>query len=427
MMGSEGLPRTTKAGLSKEKTLARKDPTLERQKILIVDDNPKNRAICEEIFQDDYDLVSAEDGLTALRLVRELQPDVVLLDVMMPGLNGYEVCQRMKTDPETGHIPVIIVSAKGQTNEIIEGFDRRADDYIVKPFVNSELRARVTAALRLKQAQDELQQANRKLQEHTRKLEEANERLKELDRIKAGFTAMLVHDLRSPLSVIQVTLQMLESDELVAQSEYQTLIRESLASCNELFELTSDLMEIFRSESTTMVLSKSQISLQRLVAEPFRQASVLAKKKEIALELDIPQTLPDLSVDTYKMQRALTNLLSNAVKFTPCAGTISLNVCLRSASADDPTPVVLIEVIDSGDGIPAHDLPYIFDPYYQANPKNSGIGSGLGLAIVKRVVAAHGGEVAVKSRLGQGSRFSIRLPLDSRSGEDQRDSIPDRQ
>jgi two-component system, sensor histidine kinase and response regulator len=412
---------------AKEKTLLRKEPTLERQKILIVDDNPKNRAICEEIFQDDYDLVSAEDGLTALRLVRELQPDVVLLDVMMPGLNGYEVCQRMKTDPETGHIPVIIVSAKGQTNEIIEGFDRRADDYIVKPFVNSELRARVTAALRLKQAQDELQQANRKLQEHTRKLEEANERLKELDRIKAGFTAMLVHDLRSPLSVIQVTLQMLESDELVAQSEYQTLIRESLASCNELFELTSDLMEIFRSESTTMVLSKSQISLHRLVEEPFRQASVLAKKKEIALELSIPQTLPDLCVDAYKMQRALTNLLSNAVKFTPCAGTISLNVCLRTASTDDPTPVVLIEVIDSGDGIPAHDLPYIFDPYYQANAKNSGIGSGLGLAIVKRVVAAHGGEVAVKSKLGQGSRFSIRLPLDSRSGEDQRDSIPDQQ
>jgi two-component system sensor histidine kinase/response regulator len=396
---------------------------LERQKILVVDDNPKNRAICEEIFQDDYDLVNAEDGLTALRLVRELQPDVVLLDVMMPGLNGYEVCQRMKTDPATRHIPVIIVSAKGQTNEIIEGFDRRADDYIVKPFVNSELRARVTAALRLKQAQDELQQANRKLQEHTRKLEEANERLKELDRIKAGFTAMLVHDLRSPLSVVQVTLQMLESDELVARSEYQTLIRESLASCNELFDLTSDLMEIFRSESTTMVLSKSRISLQALVEEPFRQATVLAKKKEITLELSIPEPLPDLCVDAYKMQRALTNLLSNAVKFTPRAGTISLNVYSRSATADDPTPVVLIEVADSGDGIPAHDLPYIFDPYYQANTKNSTIGSGLGLAIVKRVVAAHGGEVSVKSRLGQGSRFSIRLPLDSRAGEDSQEVL----
>jgi two-component system sensor histidine kinase/response regulator len=389
----------------------KENSVLKRQKILIVDDNPKNRAICEEIFEEDFDLIHAEDGMAALQLIRERHPDVVLLDVMMPGINGYEVCQRMKADAETGHIPVIIVSAKGQTDEIIEGFDSRADDYIVKPFVNSELRARVRATLRLKQAQDELQEANRKLHEHTRKLEEANERLKELDRIKAGFTAMLVHDLRSPLSVVQVTLQMLESDALVAQSEYQTLIRESLASCNELFELTSDLMEIFRSESTTMVLSLSRMSLQRLVEEPFRQATVLAKKKDISLDLRLPEESLVIRADSYKLQRVLTNLLSNAVKFTPRGGTIGLHVTLESPGGDDASPEVLIEVIDSGDGIPPHDLPFIFDPYYQANTQNSGMGSGLGLAIVKRIVAAHGGEASVKSKLGQGSCFSIRLPL----------------
>jgi len=385
---------------------------LRRQKILIVDDNPKNRAICEEIFEEDFDLVHAEDGTSALRLARERHPDVVLLDVMMPGVNGYEVCQRMKADPDIGHIPVIIVSAKGQTNEIIEGFDSRADDYIVKPFVNSELRARVRAILRLKDAQEELQQANRKLHEHTRQLEEANERLKELDRIKAGFTAMLVHDLRSPLSVVQVTLQMLESDSLVAQSEYQTLIRESLASCNDLFELTSDLMEIFRSESTTMVLSLTRMSLQKLVEEACRQATVLAKKKDITIDLSLPGEPALIRADSYKLQRALTNLLSNAVKFTPRGGTIGLHVTiLESSGSVDVSPDVLIEVIDSGDGIPPHDLPFIFDPYYQANTQNSGMGSGLGLAIVKRIVAAHSGEVSVKSKLGQGSRFSIRLPL----------------
>ena len=386
---------------------------MKRQKILIVDDNAKNRAICEEIFEEDFDLIHAEDGTAALRLISERQPDVVLLDVMMPGINGYEVCQRMKADPQTGHIPVIIVSAKGQTDEIIEGFDSRADDYIVKPFVNSELRARVRATLRLKEAQDELQQANRKLQEHTRKLEEANERLKELDRIKAGFTAMLVHDLRSPLSVVQVTLQMLESDALVAQSEYQTLIHESLASCNELFELTSDLLEIFRSESTTMVLSLSRMSLQRLVEDPFRQATVLAKKKDITLDLRLPEEPLVVRADSYKLQRALTNLLSNAVKFTPRGGTIGLHVTAPQSWSGGAasSPEVLVDVIDSGDGIPPHDLPFIFDPYYQANTQNSGMGSGLGLAIVKRIVAAHGGEVSVRSKLGQGSRFSIRLPL----------------
>jgi two-component system sensor histidine kinase/response regulator len=392
---------------------------LNRQKILIVDDNPKNRAICEEIFEEDFDLIHAEDGTAALQLIRERHPDVVLLDVMMPGINGYEVCQRMKTDAETGHIPVIIVSAKGQTDEIIEGFDSRADDYIVKPFVNSELRARVRATLRLKQAQDELQAANRKLHEHMRKLEEANERLKELDRIKAGFTAMLVHDLRSPLSVVQVTLQMLESDSLVAQSEYKTLIRESLASCNDLFELTSDLMEIFRSESTTMVLSLSRMSLQRLVEEPFRQATVLASKKDISLDLRLPEEPLVVRADSYKLQRALTNLLSNAVKFTPRGGTIGLHVTPpQSLGGENASPEVLIDVIDSGDGIPPHDLPFIFDPYYQANTQNSGMGSGLGLAIVKRIVAAHGGEVSVKSKLGQGSRFSIRLPLGVQGAEE---------
>ena len=392
---------------------------MNRQKILIVDDNPKNRAICEEIFEEDFDLIHAEDGTAALQLIRERHPDVVLLDVMMPGINGYEVCQRMKADAETGHIPVIIVSAKGQTDEIIEGFDSRADDYIVKPFVNSELRARVRATLRLKQAQDELQAANRKLHEHTRKLEEANERLKELDRIKAGFTAMLVHDLRSPLSVVQVTLQMLESDSLVAQSEYKTLIRESLASCNDLFELTSDLMEIFRSESTTMVLSLSRMSLQRLVEEPFRQATVLASKKDISLDLRLPEEPLVVRADSYKLQRALTNLLSNAVKFTPRGGTIGLYVTApQFLGGVDASSEVLIDVIDSGDGIPPHDLPFIFDPYYQANTQNSGMGSGLGLAIVKRIVVAHGGEVSVKSKLGQGSRFSIRLPLGVQGAEE---------
>src|SRR5262245_21998275 len=392
---------------------------LRRQKILIVDDNPKNRAICEEIFEEDFDLVHAEDGTSALRLARERRPDVVLLDVMMPGVNGYEVCQRMKAEPDTGQTPVIMVSAKGQTNELIEGFDSRADDYILTPFVSAELRARGRATLRLKTAHEELQQANRKLHEHARQLEEANERLKELDRIKAGFTAMLVHDLRSPLSVVQVTLQMLETDSLVAQSEYQTLIRESLASCNELFELTSDLMEIFRSESTTMVLSLTRMPFQKLVEEAFRQATVLAKKKDITIDLSLPEEPAVIRADSYKLQRALTNLLSNAVKFTPRGGTIGLHVTLLdSPSAEDASPEVLIEVIDSGDGIPAHALPFIFDPYYQANTQNSGMGSGLGLAIVKRIVAAHGGEVSVKSKLGQGSRFSIRLPLLHSADED---------
>src|SRR5512136_274616 len=195
-----------------------------RQKILIVDDNRKNRAIVEELFHDEFDVHHAENGGEALQIMQEINPDVVLLDIMMPGMSGYEVCQRIKSDCQTSSIPVIIISAKGQTEEIVEGFESKADDYIVRPFANSELRARVRAMLRLKKAQDQLKEANLNLREHARKLEEANERLSELDRLKAGFTAMLVHDLRSPLAVVQVALQMIEGKVDQLGSEYTSLV-----------------------------------------------------------------------------------------------------------------------------------------------------------------------------------------------------------
>jgi two-component system sensor histidine kinase/response regulator len=378
----------------------------------VVDDNPTNRAICQEIFREDYNVEEARDGHEALGIVADTPPDLILLDVMMPGLDGYEVCQRLKSDPRTQHIPVIIVSAKSQTDEIIFGFESLADDYIVKPFVNKELRARVRASLRLKSAQDELQSAYRTLREHSRQIEDANERLKELDRIKAGFTAMLVHDLRSPLSVVQVSLLMLQTEEAVVNPEYRILVRESLASCNELFDLTGDLMEIFRSDSAAMMLSKSQFGLRRLIEEPHRQATILANRKEIQIDLSLDDNMPELHADLAKLQRALTNLLTNAIKFTPRRGRISLmvsGICPETGGSD--ITHVQIEVADSGEGIPLSDLPHIFDPYYQASTKSSGLGSGLGLAIVKRVVSAHGGEVTVRSRPEEGTRFILRLPL----------------
>ncbi len=385
---------------------------MNRQTILIVDDNPINRAICQEIFREDYSVVEAESGQEALTIAGNKSLDLILLDVMMPGIDGYEVCQRLKSNPETRHIPVIIVSAKSQTDEIIYGFESLADDYIVKPFVNRELKARVRASLRLKNAQDELQSAYQKLHEHSRRLEEANERLKELDQIKVGFTAMLVHDLRSPLSVIQVSLQMLENDEAILNPEYRTLVRESLASCNELFDLTGDLMEVFRSDSTTLVLSKSHFGIDKLIDEPYRQAVVLAKKKEIQVDLSLDEGMPSLHADLTKMQRALTNLLTNAIKFTPRKGRISMVVsCIRPAMGENGSAHLQIGVSDSGEGIPPSDLPYIFDPYYQAPTKSLGLGSGLGLAIVKRIVTAHGGEVAVESLLEQGTCFVLKLPF----------------
>jgi len=384
---------------------------LKKQRILIVDDNPYNRAIYQDLFHDEYSLDEANDGYEALERIEAIAPDVILLDVIMPGIDGYEVCQRIKTNPQTQDIPVIMVSAKGQIKEIIHGFESLADDYVVKPFLNSELRARVRAMLRLKSALDELRAAHQMLHERSQKLEEANERLKELDKIKGAFTAMLVHDLRSPLSVVQVALQMLTSHEVISKPEYQVLVQESLGSCNELFDLTSDLLEIFRTETITMVLNRSLYSIHRLVDIVYRRASVLSKRKKIEVSLTVEENLPEMLIDPLKMQRALINLLTNAIKFTPRGGTISIKVSRVGSGSEGDSLGLSIQVKDSGEGIHPADLPHIFDPYYQASTKYSGLGSGLGLAIVKRVVAAHGGEVHVQSALGLGSCFTIILPI----------------
>ncbi len=381
-----------------------------RQKILIVDDNRKNRAIMEELFRDEYEVHHAENGEEALQIIWEIFPDVVLLDIMMPGMSGYEVCQKIKSDSQTSSIPVIIISAKGQTDEIVEGFESRADDYIVRPFANSELRARVRAMLRLKEAQDQLKEANLNLQEHARKLEEANERLSELDRLKAGFTAMLVHDLRSPLAVVQVALQMIEGKAESLGKEYFALVREAMASCNGMFNLTNDLLEGFRAESGAMSLNRRRGRLGDLVEEPIRHASVLALKKQIEIHKIVENSAMDIFVDFPKLQRAISNLLGNALKFTRKKGTIHTKVGLDTDHLAEEAQL-FIEVRDSGGGIHPEDLPHIFAPYYQGKSSAGAIGAGLGLFIAKRIVEAHGGNIEVRSALGVGSCFMIVLPL----------------
>jgi two-component system, sensor histidine kinase and response regulator len=380
------------------------------QKILIVDDNLKNRAIMEELFRDEYRVFHAEDGLQALDMISEEKPDVILLDIMMPGLTGYQVCQKIKTNPETSAIPVIIISAKGRTEEIIEGFESQADDYIVRPFINSELRARVRATLRLKMAQDQLRSANQALQEHSKKLEEANERLKELDRLKAGFTAMLVHDLRSPLAVVQVALQMMDGKAEALGDEYVGLIKEAIISCNGLFNLTNDLLEGFRSESGAISLQCRTGKVLELVDEPFRHAQVLAIKKHVEMRKELTGSLPEISVDFYKLQRAVANLLGNAVKFTHKNGLISLRVYLQNSDQESGVQLI-VEIQDSGDGIHPDDMEFVFAPYYQGKSAASGVGAGLGLFIAKRLVEAHGGNIHLTSKLNVGSCFRICLPL----------------
>ena len=257
----------------------------------------------------------------------------------------------------------------------------------------------------------EAKELEQELRHRTSELEEVNEKLKELDRIKADFTAMLVHDLKTPASTMIMALEFLQDTYGKDSERIEQLIAAGLSSGRTILQIVQDMLDVFRFESSKTELNRAVLTVQELLQDPCREAMLAAANKGIELTQNIPEKLPLISVDKPKMTRAISNLLSNALKFTPQGGKVTLNVnpVAGSGVASDTT-FVEVCVIDTGEGIPPEHLSYIFDPYWQASLK--GVGTGLGLAVVKRIVSAHGGVVSVRSKLGVGSEFILTLPAE---------------
>jgi PAS domain S-box-containing protein len=271
-----------------------------------------------------------------------------------------------------------------------------------------------------------------RLRTQARELEEANEKLKELNRIKADFTAMLVHDLKTPISTMMMALQLLQ-DILPEESdvEIRKMIAGGLASGRSMVQIVEDMLELFRFDSTPVPLVSSRLQVEEVIQDPFNEALVQARLKDIQLIRNVEPNLPDIFADKAKICRVVSNLLSNALNFTPPLGTVRIEaqksesqkwvpwmrkgdsihiegLAASEAAGERGRAFVQISVCDTGEGIPPENLSYIFDPYWQS--KRKGLGTGLGLAVVKRIVAAHGGFLVVRSRVGVGSEFYFTLP-----------------
>jgi PAS domain S-box-containing protein len=241
------------------------------------------------------------------------------------------------------------------------------------------------------------------LREQMTELEEANEKLKEFNRIKTDFTAMLAHDLKAPTASMIMALEYLLTAMKDAPESDRRMIEAGLAAGRNMIGIVEDMLELFKSDSTRMELNKTPVEIGDLVQDALREAQIPASRQGISLEPKIPDGLPKVAVDRQKMNRVFSNLLCNALKFTTAGGRIVVEA--RRAEGDG---FVEILVCDNGEGIAPEHLSYIFDPYWRASQKR---GTGLGLAIVKRIVSAHGGSVAVQSKPGNGSEFSVRLPI----------------
>ncbi len=245
-------------------------------------------------------------------------------------------------------------------------------------------------------------------------LEQANLKLKELDRIKAEFTAMLVHDLKTPLSVISGTLQLLEMGDEFDQETIKEMISTANKSLAKMLDLINDTLEVFRSEDQKIIIRKENFSSTDFLRELVEETQLAAYSNQIKVESAIDKDLPNISVDKKQLERAFSNLLSNAIKFTPKDGKITIEATtIEGQGVETGLTWLVINITDTGQGIAPEEIPYIFDPYRQAASKKAYLGVGLGLAIVKRIIAAHRGKISVRSQLGVGTCFTISLPIET--------------
>jgi two-component system, sensor histidine kinase and response regulator len=380
-------------------------------KVLVVDDEPRNIEVVSQFLEmQGFRVMSARDGEAALAAVAADAPDVILLDVLMPGLEGFEVCRRLKANPTTVFIPVVILTALKGTQERIKGAAVGADDFLSKPFDHVELVTRVKSLVRVKRLHDQIQAYNRELEarvaERTAELKRAYEELKELDRLKSEFISNVSHELRTPLLHVKGTLGLLADGAMgdVTPEQVQGL-SVAQGAAEQLGRLIEDIVD-FGQMYEEQRLTFEPVSVVEVCQSAARAIARNAQRHSILVNVAVPADLPPVRADLQSLTRVLWHLLDNAVKFSPSHGTVEITAEKRRTG-------VRIAVQDHGAGIPPDQRDRIFQVFYQVDgstTRKAG-GLGLGLALVKRLVEAHGSRVEVESEVGKGSTFAFELPI----------------
>ncbi|MBI5830783.1 MAG: hybrid sensor histidine kinase/response regulator [Armatimonadetes bacterium] len=367
-------------------------------RILVVEDSPASRRVIARCLSG-HQLVEAPDGETALAYLAEQTVDLVLLDIGLPGIDGYEVLRRIRSDERTRPTMVILVTARGQTGEVVKGFDYEADDYMVKPFRNEELVARVKAALRLKWLQDELRRINADLEA------EVQTRTKQLlDQQQFALlgrnSAQLAHNLNSPLTALLGYVELALS---VRPEKREELLERCRDVAIEMKNIISKLLTGVRSRKALLDES-TPLELNSLVTDmvSFWQVNTQFRYKTV-VAVDLADHLPTVMAVRSDVQQILTNLVDNAMYALREHPDAQLTLATRLAGDE-----VRLEVTDNGSGIAPEHLQRVFEPTFTTKPV--GEGTGLGLASCYELAVAHGGRMEMESVVGQGTTVALILP-----------------
>lgn len=368
--------------------------------LLIVDDNPNNLKVLSNILlEKGFKLAVANNGVRAIGIAKKKLPDLILLDVMMPEMDGYEVCIKLKEDEETKDIPIIFLTAKDDTKDLVAGFKVGGSDYITKPFNTDELMARVTTHLELKISREKLLKQNNELQS--------------LNYTKDKFIAIISHDLRSPIGSFTMMTDVILSDyEGFSTSDIKDFLEMMRKSSNSLIDLLDNMLNWARSQNETIIPNKASFDLNELVLREIEVVAMALQNKQIGIAYHgIEQTFVD--ADENMISTVLRNLISNAIKFSQPESSIEITI-------EDKGVQYIIGIKDKGVGIPEEALPNIFD--YKKHITTPGTakekGNGLGLSVCQEFVNANGGKIWAESIQNQGSTFFFTLDKSTENNND---------
>jgi len=362
-----------------------------KQTVLIVDDNPNNLSVLGSIVAENGHIPGfATSGAEALIYLKEKRPDLILLDIMMPEMDGFEVCRHLKQDSILADIPIIFLTAKTEKEDMITGLKLGAVDYVTKPFNQEELITRVNTHLELQAAKEELREA---LATKDKLFSVIGHDLGNLFNSLLTFAAILAgkHALITPLD-----------------AEKEGYSQDVLQLVNKGYNLLKNLLEWSRSQTGRMQVIPEIIDLQYIVQKNIQLLTERTKAKKLNLSADLDKDALVVFADVNMLDTVIRNLLSNAVKFTPTQGQIQVS---SKKGADN---LIEISVSDTGVGIKAENLDKLFrvDIIHTTSGTASEPGNGLGLILCKEFMEKNNGTIGVESEIGKGSRFYVRLPLE---------------
>jgi len=360
---------------------------------LLVDDNPTNIRVAAKILrQENYNISFAQSGRDALQKAGSINFDTILLDIMMPGMDGYEVCEKLKSNPLTRQIPVIFLTAKTETENIVRAFELGGADYVTKPFNSQELLARVGTQVRLKKSLESLEKVNKDLTIS--------------NNTKDKMFSIISHDLLGPIGNIKESLEVIVSGEVAMdEKNMQSFLQSVWASVGSSYSLLENLLFWARSQQGRLAHKPKQINLSNLVKDTIHLLKGVASQKSIELKSNL-QTEEMVFADRNAVKTILRNLLSNAIKFTEVNGLITIDTKKR----DDG--FLLISLADNGIGMDQKTKDNLFHKF-KNEPRwgtDGEKGVGLGLVITREFVEKQSGAIWVSSKEGKGSTFYFTLP-----------------